>query len=364
MRAETVAEILTDFVEDFESLEILSLFEVVSVSLQNLAGSPASSHQQAVREAKDNLVNALKRSGFNNIPTGASVYISEMEIDSYLPKELVKRINQSFTGNEITPALTSEKFDKIKQDANYFVRTAKNFVESARFFEIIPDSPSGDEFEFSITVPRIVVNNELDDFGKELVRIDKMMGVFSELATGSREDFKIKFISSSELTVVLESAPAVAVMIATTLERICVAYERVLNIIKLHRELKGAKVPDLILEQMKSHISDTLKKELDEAARLIESNLTRKIETNRRNELKTELRRTLNEIASRFDSGYVFDIRGGTPHADNDSQADEEGSSAGGGARQVVAEKREHLRHFKAQPEPILGLPKPGNDEE
>ena len=89
-------------------------------------------------------------------------------------------------------------------------------------------------------VPRAVVRNRLDLFARELVVLEKIFGVLSELATGSRPSFQIRTFSSSELTIVFASMPAVAAAIALAVERVITTYKRLLEIrlLPVQRTLK------------------------------------------------------------------------------------------------------------------------------
>jgi hypothetical protein len=367
MRAETVAEIVADIIADFMELAVQKRINRLISALENQSSSPTPENQIAVKNAKDEILENFVKSRFTNYPIGLQITLDEMGLLGYLPDDFRDAIADAFEGNELTPAGVLEEIRAVKEKADKLWTTSEQFMEAAGFFEIEPDSPNEEEdFEFSISIPRSAVNNELDNFGRELVKIDKLMGVFCELGSGSRSDFKIKSISSSELTVILESAPAVAVLIVTALERLTKIYERILNILKLHKELEATKAPESVIREMQKFITKTLKDEIQDAAKEVEGDLLKKVEATRRNELRTELRIALDELASRFDRGYIFDVRGPEP-----TEVDSEGESAPdqnahspAWNRRIVAEKRELLRHFKVEDKPVLGLPKPSNDEE
>jgi hypothetical protein len=148
----------------------------------------------------------------------------------------------------------------------------------------------------------------------------------------------------------------------TGLERLTAMYERMLNIIKMHREMRAMKLPDQMLEQMEKHISKTLKDEIEAAAKELEAGHLKLIEQTRRQELKTELRNCLRELAARFDQGYTFDVRGSKPD-DGEIEGDPDPQTSQG-QRRIVAEKRERLKYFRAENEPVLKLPENKPDRE
>lgn len=358
MRAETVVEILKDFLSDLESLKIEERFQTLLTSLENLSSAPSPENQAIVKTEKDAIISAFEASTLNSLSMTQQLYtqqlyIEEMALGDFMPSALKKDVEAAFGGNDLTPSITSEKVTEARDKFSRLINESKAFTSASEFFEIYADQPEEGSFDFSISIPRSAVSNELDEFGRELVKLDKLFGVFCEISTGSRDDFKIRSISSSELTVVLESLPAVAVLIATALERISSLYERILNIIILHRSMKESKVPDSVLKDMEKFIQKSLKEEIDEAAKQIENGVLRQIEQARRNQLRTELRNSLKEIASRFDRGYVFDVRGPEDVREPEAEGSESLINA---QKRIVAEKRERIRYFKVQDKPILGL--------
>ena len=365
MKAEVVAEITRDIAADFDDLGIVRLMEALISALRELSSNQSDETQQKVKGAKEALLDELMRSRFHTYPVGLQVTLDEMEVIDFLPPKMYFRVKSAFEGNDITPAVVLVNLEKIKADADKLLQYAQEFSESGQFFEIYPDELETDEdFEFSIVIPRAAVQNELDDFGRELILLDKLFGVFTEVATGSRGDFKIKSISSSDLTVVLESAPAVAVLIATTFERVAAIYEKILNIIKLQKDLRTAQIPDKILNDMNAHIATTIKTELKEASKQVGENLIKKVETGRRNELRTELLKAFEGLAARLDRGYIFDVRGPAPEDVSDQNGEAAAVEAPSNKlRRIVAEKRELIKHFKAESEPVLSLAAPDDGD-
>lgn len=77
------------------------------------------------------------------------------------------------------------------------------------------------------------MSNDLRTFALELHRLDRTFGVFSELATGTREGFQVRSISSTDLTVFVDAAPEIAACTAIAVERVVALYKKLLEIRKL-----------------------------------------------------------------------------------------------------------------------------------
>jgi hypothetical protein len=172
----------------------------------------------------------------------------------------------------------------------------------------------------------------------------------------------VRAVASTDPTYYLASVPAVALCIATALERAAALYEKVLNIIKLHRDLRAAEVPKPVLEGMKKHIDDTVAKGLGAIARQIEKEHFPKIDEGRRPELKIELKKALEDIARRLDEGYTFDVRGEAPAPPEEGEEETANSRAIREAARIVEEVRPQLQRFEAEEEPILLIGKREED--
>ena len=116
------------------------------------------------------------------------------------------------------------------------------------------------ECEIGVLVPRDYVKNLLNDFGEELIELNKILSVFAELSTGSRAGFEIREISSSDLSVFLDLAPAVGACLAVSIERIVALYKKLLEIRKLHNELKEQGVPKSSLKGVEEHANAVMEK--------------------------------------------------------------------------------------------------------
>ena len=161
----------------------------------------------------------------------------------------------------------------------------------------------------------------LEELGKEFVNLKKIIATFSEIAGENRPEVEVRSISSSEFQVFLDSAPAVAVLIATTIERLMKAYESFLTIKKLHQEMSDAGIPDEQLEPVSKRVSGNMKEEIRTIVEetLDESGIK---DEGRRNELRADLTIRVHELAERIDDGYDVGVRAG--ELPEPSEGDEE----------------------------------------
>jgi len=306
MRAERLLQVINDILADISRLRILRLFGQLESTLGRSTTDPSEENQAAVVRARTELTTALNRSRFNSYPASLRQILEELGVEKTVGAALASDIDDAFAGNNITPAFVLKKVQQERKYVEALQREARRYSRSLKYFEVGPDELDPGEFEITVAIPGKAVNCELGSFGRETIKIDKIMGVFSEIATGSRESFKIRAISSSDLTVFLDSLPAVAALVAASLERIATLYERVLSIIKLHREMKQKDLPADVLDPMKSHIDQAVKKGLEEIAVKLEEEHFSKMEKGRKQEIRKEIRHALEDLAARFGQRIPF----------------------------------------------------------
>jgi hypothetical protein len=198
------------------------------------------------------------------------------------------------------------------------------------------------------------VKNRLKEFGTELEELDKLLGVFSELATGTREGFGIRTISSSDLSVYLDAVPPIAACVALTVERIIALYKGLLEIRKLHGDLAKAGVPPERLKGVEEHANGLMQEGIDAEAKKIVDTCHADVDEHRRQELAIELRICMNKLANRIDRGFNISVRASETPLSPDEDADPKTS-----AEQIAIVKgsEQALRFLKVEGPPILALP-------
>lgn len=364
MRVETALEITDDIFRDYDSELIPSKLEQLVSALKLSANQPSEHHQMMVVEARTKLYESLEISRFNDYPPSLELALSELGVREWLGLALKQKLEAAFEGNDITPAAVAQKVEEIEKKVRRLSNQAEQFNISADTFRLYKDKNQFDDYDFTVIVPRNFVSNELDEFGAELKKLDRIFGVFTEISTGSRENFKIKTISSTDLSIVLESPAATALVIATALERIAAFYEKILNIIVLQRQVFSQdRMPKAVKDGLEEHLESEKKVGIESILEDLEREFLNVEDEGRRNELKNELRSSLNEIAKRFDAGFLFDIKGGAPEEPVD-QRRRSGKQIEIRRYERINAARQTIRKFKAQSEPLLRLEKPANDDE
>lgn len=360
MNVERLYAIALSVKKDLGEYKITDLFQQLVNALANQVNQPAQpQYQQETSRCLNELCIALGKSEVNSFSPAWRQTLVETGGDYFLGDNLAERIKDIFKKNQITPAVALSDLQSVLSEMAEFTGAIEKLIASLHVLGIESEDLGPSESEIGILIPRDFVDNELVDFAKELKEINQIFGVFSEISTGSRPGFKIKTISSSELTVFLEAAPVVAACIAHGVERVVELYKKLLEIRKLQAELSNQGVPKKDLKGVEDHAKSVMEKGIETVIRQLMKEFKSTVETGRKNELTIELRLALNKLSNRVDSGFNFEVRMQAPDdiEDGDQKEDQAMQEMDRKFYDDISSAAKNLQFLKLEGDPILHLP-------
>ena len=353
MNAERLHAIALEIQKELKITNQVQLVNQLVQHLQNQVNQPNQPiHQQNVSNTLKILFDKLKSAPSNNFPPTWRQIIKEIEADHLLGENLLRKIEDIFTRNQITPSIALEEIKKIQQSLQNFSNAINNLIAAFKQLNIGADELEPGECEFSILVPRKYVNNELKEFGKELEELNQIFGVFAEIATGSRPGFEIRQISSTDLSVFLNVDLQTAECITVAIASIISAYKNLLEIKKLRNELKNKGVPEDNLQGIEDYANNLMNKEIEKLMPDLINKFYKSADEKRKNELIIELRYSLKKIANRIDRNFNFEVRVKPPKEEEEAQ--EKGEQ---NVYSRILKSAKELTFLKEEGEPILSLP-------
>jgi hypothetical protein len=365
VNAERLHAIARTLSEELDQFGTPTTLRQLTSSLRQSAQDPGQpAYQNQAAEARSALSTALVDAPSNDFSPAWRDAIHEMGIDRLLGTGLRDEVEAIFAQNELTPVAAADQLDPLADQLEELHRSLSNITSAFDFLNIGAETLGPGEYEIGFLIPRDEVNEDLAALGREFVQLERILKPFLELSTGSRPDVRVRSISSSEFQVFLDSAPAMALMIATAAERIITVYEKVLNIRLAHQKLKDSEVPDSVLSEV-SHVAET-KMEADIEAiadEILSANAPS--DDGRANELRVELRHSLNAMANRIDRGFNIEVRvGEIPPPDDDADDDTADDHEVRSQADAVRALQDRLTFRNIEGEPFLQLTEPSSDEE
>ena len=138
-----------------------------------------------------------------------------------------------------------------------------------------------------------------------------------------------------------------ALIVASTVERLIAAYKNVLEIRLAHQKLKESGASDKALKA----VAEDAEAKMDQGIKALVNELLKQaqpeIDKGRKNELRKELTVSLNALANRIDRGYSVEVRAGEIEPPADEKEEKEMSADERAKRDVieqVLEKQESLK--------------------
>lgn len=356
MNAERLHAIVNALKDEISGAGSVPLVERLRDNLQQSVNQPSQpGPQQEVSNLRAQLNERLSQAPSNNYSPAWREALDELGVSDLVGDGLRQRIELIFTANEITPSAAISELDPLVERVQQLQSALENVDNGLSFFAIGADELVPGDFEIGFLIPREAVKDELEDLGMEFIKLQRILGPFLEIATGSREAVRVRSISSSAFGAFLHSYPAVALVVVSAVERLIASYKNILEIKLAQQKLKDSGVSDEALKP----IADEVATKISSDIKVIVNDLLKEasgIEKGRMNELRTELTGSLNALANRIDRGYNIEIRVEEIDAKDDEEMDE-GEKAMRDIVEKVRAKQESLKFTNATGQPILALP-------
>jgi len=339
--------------EEFKRADTPKLLQAIISNLENQINQPnqAKQFQLQVSTSLNKLYEALADSPIDAFSPAWRDALSELRIAKEFGKKLDQRVRAIFEKNTITPHSAIDELTIIKKEIDGTKNHVSGLVSSLTYFGIGEDVLQSGEAEVGVIIPRMYVQNNLKNFGSELIELEKILLVFTELVTGSREPIKIRQISSSELSVFLDHIPETCACLAIAIERIVELYKSLLEIKTLKQGLVSQDIPEEALKGITDHAKSVVKPEMEKLANELIETYGGEIAAGRNHEIKTELRQSLNKLAERIDRGFQIELRIYEDTTDSEDESNEHSA-----ARIQIIESSAKISLLGSVAEPVLFL--------
>jgi hypothetical protein len=346
--------------EDLSKTEAIATLQSLTGALQNQINQPQqSTYQTQVAADLTKLMDSLRDAPSNKFPPTWRESLEELGGNNLLGSALADRIQEIFNRNQITPAIAREEILEIQKKLTAFEDAIEQIVSAFSRLHINTEKLQPGSAELGVLIPRDFVDNKLEEFATELGNLDRIFEVFAEVATGSRPGFPIHAISSSNLSIFLDVAPPIAACIAVAIERIIALYKQLLEIRKLHSELREQGVPDENLKGIAEHANTFMDLGIENVVKSLLHDFHKGADGARKNELKIELRYSLRKIANRIDQGFNIEVRV-EPEIQTDEKIGVEDETR---YEEMIIAAAPTLQFFKREGRPILSLPDEEQDD-
>lgn len=355
MNAERLHLVARTVQEELNKSNLVGRLQTLTTTLQNIVNQPqAAPHQQALGTQLKEIRDVLATSSSNEFPPTWKDILSHIGEGVLLGEGLQERVDDIFSRNQITHAIALAEIRDLSQKMQTFKAGIDQLAQAFSNLKIGVEDLVPGECEIGVLIPRKAVNNRLGDLARELKDVGFILGHFSEIVTGKKEDFEIRTLSSSELLIFLKAPLAVAACIAHCVAKVVEFYKTLLEIRRLQAGLRTQQVPEESLRDIDEYANSVMEKKLEELQTSTMGELGSQIpDGRRRNELKIALLKSLRMLANRIDKGYNIEVRV-TPLTQEAVEADTSATQKNDIAKIQQAAKT--LQYINLEGAPILKL--------
>lgn len=352
MNTEHLSELAAFLVERDAELGIQRELQQLKSHLDNLTGNPGEPNFQTQVVKSLEKIRSLVSKLEEGITPARAQTIRDLGGGPYFSGAMTSGIRVVLNSNSVTPSVVRDRVAEILRQRGNFLSTLEKVNESLNYLEVGSESLSLEAPEIGFLIPRELFKNTLDGLTSELSQINRIIGVFSEITTGSVEPVEVHQISTTDPLIFLGVPAATLIAIGGAITWSLDTYKKVLEVKQIHDKSKSLNVPESVLDPLKLHMKEIVDSAIAEHIEKILSRYPQ--EEGRANELRNGLRWSIESLMAKVERGMTVEIR----MLPSPSEEDHEESDIAEDA--ALAELREisHQLDFpKITGEPLIPLP-------
>lgn len=341
---------------EYDTFEIVKKLKNLHSSLQQSVSQPSEDATKNFKNNYSNLFTALSESWSNfESPTRIKTY-DDIKVSSKIGQGLRDKIEKIISDNNITPASALKGISELVDEIEKFNTVIARVIIDFDFLNLEYEDIEPGEYEIGVSFPLKIIKSNLEGVSKEMNELDRVFKTFKEIAEDDTSSIKIRSISTTDMQVFLDSAPVVATLIATSLERIVALYKNILEIKKIKNEL-AKKVPKKLITPVEEYEKEQIKTEVEKMSENLVDEFYKKKDDGRKNELKIALGKALRYLAEKIECGAIIDVRAGEPEEPEPSEGEEETPTYKRAQKEYLKEK-ERIEQINLKGRSIVELQK------
>lgn len=356
MNVEQLHSTCLELKKEISSTDIIGTIQKLESNLQQLVNQPNQpQHQQEIGNLRTFLTERLSEIEQSERSVVKRNIIQEIGGSGLFGSELLERINESFIQVDVTPSLVHSDIHTILTELNEFNQGLDELIAGFKKFGIHTEELEPYTAELGVMIPRYNNSDDLDVLSKDLSRLNKELQAFNELVTGQADNFKVKTVSSSDISVFLNILPETAQAVVSTIALLMYGYDKLLDIRKKRQEFVEQNAPEEVVQSLDKWAEGVMEEQIEEAtSKLLEEFKGVKRPDKRVREVETNIRLSTKKLAGRIDVGYHFSAKVAEP--EDSEEADEKESARREEVINKIKSSASKLEHKDFSGDPVLPL--------
>ena len=304
MNIEKFYETLESAIELDRELQIQSVLEAIRDALSNIASSPAQPQYQSALASSLSTLRETASSLSDLVTPSQLDLLAEMGGEEFFDHRIANKIQDSIEKNAMTPSVARDFVTTLAANRAQFIDTVKKTKEGLQKLGAKSSGLVAGNADASFLIPRDLFKNELGEFAKELVFINKLVRDVCEAVTGSAEPVQLEALSSSIPTVAIMADASVVLILAKTVDKFLESWERIERIRKARAELADLGIRKSALAELTEQIKTTVNDVVEESVNLALEKYDQ--DPGRKNELATALRQDTTRLFGQIERGLTI----------------------------------------------------------
>ncbi len=294
---------------DLDGTGLLHRLYDLQKALQEVINRPEPHHHEAVGHALRAVYEAIDHSEADGFGPSWTGLLAASGFGGVLGSALRANIEAAYRQNNITPSIAKEEIQQHINDLERLSSVAERATGALGELGKGSEDLVAEECEVGFTIPRGAVEGRLDKFIEELREFDGIFRILSEVATEEPGSYELRSLGSSDYAVFLKADAVVAALVASSMERIIVVYQQLLEIRRLRNELSDQDVPSEVFDRLDTYANSKMAKAIEDIAINLVLEYYPSEDGKRARQLVVELGAVLSMLANRIDRGYRVEVR-------------------------------------------------------
>lgn len=369
MQAERLHHILIELLSDDEEVQYIAALTAVMAFVDQRISDPSQpAHDEALSASLKALFLTLDKSRTNKFPPTWRKTLRELDLDVLLAENIRERVEANFRDRRVDTDL-KENLKALLSEINTKKGALSEIKSGFEKIELDFEKLEQGECELNIVIPRDYVDDDLKSLGKELEELEKIFKIFSELFGDDYSGFKIKTISSTDFSIVINVNVDVGLIIVSSLVALHMAFGTLQE--KRDAMEKLLDLPEKFVSGIKEWANTHMEEKINELVDSFKESFADTVKEERINELKNGLVASLRKLANRLEKGFNVDVRAGLPPSIEEAEGDEKITKEEIGRMKKLGKKLNEIQIKSAelnvlelQTTKILSLPEPTEEPE
>lgn len=309
MNASRLREILELLIQSESKYKIQEVLGKVNGHLNEIVSAPQEpEHQKNFAETLERLRKSMNGMVATFEPAQIDLF-TEIGADKYFVSDIPGDIVQSVRDNPITPTVAKDYVGQFLAERQSYLSEINQLRDNLEKIGIVVSELEEGTAEIGFLIPRELFEDEFDQFIKQLAVINRIIREFSEAATGSAQEIKVRQISSSDPLLFLGLDPITIGMIGATITWALDLWKRVKEIRGLR--VTASKIPEFKEAELKffdDKIKTTIAAEIKTKAKELQG-LAKDNDSRTPEERHTHITWVLETLLALVERGLKVEIR-------------------------------------------------------